>query len=112
MCLSLMYKIGVLMASIVILFLLLARTHPHPPQENRRHARLMKKASRLAVTDLLEIAAMKGVEANDLTQGSSSSTGSCSSASSSGSAAGSGLENAAAGMVCDDICAGEAVPPA
>ena len=32
-------------------------------QENRRHARLVKKAHRLGVEDLLEIAAMKGVEA-------------------------------------------------
>ena len=30
-------------------------------EENRRHARLVRKAHRLAVADLLEIAAMKGV---------------------------------------------------
>ena len=32
-------------------------------KENRRHGRLVKKAGRLAVTDLLEIAAMRGVAA-------------------------------------------------
>lgn len=34
-----------------------------PEQENKRHARLVKKASKLAVTDLLEIAAMRGLKA-------------------------------------------------
>ena len=32
-------------------------------QENRRHARVVKKASKLAISDLLEIAAMKGMRA-------------------------------------------------
>jgi len=100
---SLMFKMILLIASVSVLFLLLARTHQYLPKENRRHARLVKKASRLAVTDLLEIAAMKGVEANDLTHSSTSSTGSSASGSSSrGSAACSSLHNAAASMLVDE----------
>ena len=33
-------------------------------QEHRRHARVVKKASKLAVSELLEIAAMKGMTAD------------------------------------------------
>ena len=40
-----------------------ATTRWWPEQENKRHARLVKKASKLAVTDLLEIAAMRGLKA-------------------------------------------------
>lgn len=57
-------------------------------EENRRHSRLVKKASRLAIGDLVEIAHMKGMTAPALTasdigapvpsdtSGSSSSSGS------------------------------------
>ena len=44
-------------------------------QENRRHARVIKKASKLAVSELLEIAAMKGIAempARPLLEGSAS----------------------------------------
>ena len=44
-------------------FLFLTSTPRTLVQENRRRARLVKKAHRLGVADLLEIAAMKGVEA-------------------------------------------------
>ena len=44
------------------------------PEENRRHARLVKKASKLAVGELLEIVAMKGITA----PGAASSSGSTS----------------------------------
>lgn len=36
----------------------------YPLQENRRHKRLMKKASKLQIADLLEIAAMRGLRAD------------------------------------------------
>jgi hypothetical protein len=46
-----------------------------PVQENKRHARLVKKASKLAVTDLLEIAAMRGLKAEPAASSSGDASG-------------------------------------
>ena len=72
----------------------------------------MKKASRLAVTDLLEIAAMKGVEANAVTHDGDASTGSSSSTTPTSESAAGALAKGAQIMLVDQNFAGEAVPPA
>lgn len=43
-------------------------------QENRRHARVVKKASKLAVSELLEIVAMKGMSTAGMEEPKNSST--------------------------------------
>jgi len=84
-------------------------------QENRRHKRLCKRATRLDVADLLEIAAMKGLrprdvhaaeESADESAGDEAEPAPAPSAAASG-AAGSGILRHAAATA-----AGEAEPPA
>jgi hypothetical protein len=76
-------------------------------QENRRHSRLVKKASKLAIGDLVEIAHMKGMTAPALTASDigtpvpGSTSGSSSSTGSAGSAGGSVLGAIIATVVSD-----------
>ena len=64
-------------------------------QENRRHARVVKKASKLAISDLLEIAAMKGMKA----EAPESAISSAASAGPHNGAASSSSETSASGAV-------------
>ena len=85
-------------------------------QENRRHARVIKKASKLAVSELLEIAAMKGIAempARPLLEGSAcagaaaapvaSADASAASGRSSASASSASAPSAASAMPDDDM---------
>ncbi len=54
-------------------------------EENRRHSRLVKKASRLDIQALLEIAAMKGLHGPSFGQGAGASSSTSDAASSSSS---------------------------